>query len=335
MKKSVQFLLILIITPFFYISPQKIGFSGYGSTGINFYERPIAIGASQEVYFEGKFQAELKINKDIEAQLDFRGNSEDESVTLREFSAKFEYWERMKIEVGNLKQPFGYEQTVSSEDLELVDESFFNEQASDFGYAVRYISVMVYSKYKDEYKSFPFSYYVSLFKSNSYSSGAYARLSYHNNDFIYSINYAFHAIGGNYPYNANAFAGDITFKPKNARVTFEAFYMKNTELVSERIVMNGDENIYAAGARLLAANIFETDWKYIKGIEPVFLIGYFVPDFNETDFHTIQYVPGLNIYFDKDVRLRFNYYGLLTKNRFNSDYSTLNSLGIMELQVRF
>ena len=335
MKKSVQFLLIIfILIPVFKLFPQ-VEFTGYGSTGIRLLERPIAIGVSQEVYFNGKLQAEIKVNKDIEAQLDFRGSSDDENVTLREFSAKFEYWERMKIEIGNLKQPFGIEQMVSNEDLELVEESFIHDQVSDFGYAERSVSVIVYSKYKDEYKSFPFSYYFSLFKNNSLTSGVYARLSYHNSDFIYSVNYAFHSIGGDYPIKANAFCGDVTFNPKNIRVSVEVFYVKNTEAVLERIVLNGEENIFAAGAKLLAAKIFNIDGKIIKGLEPVFLFGYFVPDYNEKDFHTLQLVPGLNIYFHDDVRLRLNYNGLLTRNRFNTEYSSLNSLGILELQVRF
>ncbi|MDO8549009.1 MAG: porin [Ignavibacteria bacterium] len=335
MKKSVQFLLIIFILIPVYELFSQVEFEGYGATGIQLFERPIAIGVSQEVYFEGKLQAEIKINKDIEAQLDFRGNSADENVTLREFSAKFEYWERMKIEIGNIKQPFGIEQMVSNEDLELVEESFINQQVSDFGYAARSVSVMLYSKYKDEYKNFPFSYYFSLFKNNSLTSGLYARLSYHNNDFIYSVNYAFHSIGGDYPVKANAFCGDITFNPKNTRISVEAFYVKNTEAALENIVLNGDENIFAAGAKLLAAKIFDIDGEIVKGLEPVFLLGYFAPDFDESEFHTIQLVPGLNIYFHDDVRLRLNYNRLLTKNRFNEKYSSLNSLGTLELQVRF
>jgi hypothetical protein len=314
---------------------SQVKFTGFGATGIQLFERPISIGVSQEVYFKGKLQAEIKVNKDIEAQLDFRGNSADERVTLREFSAKFEYWERMKIEIGNLKQPFGLEQMVSDEDLELVDESFINQQLSDFGYAVRSVSVMLYSKYKDEYEYFPFSYYFSLFKNNSLTSGLYARLSYHNNDFIYSVNYSFQSIGRDYPIKANAFSGDITFNPENTKISLEAFYVKNTEAVLENVVLNGDENIFAAGVKLLAANTFDIDGKIVKGLEPVFLFGYFSPDIDESEFHTLQFVPGLNLYFHDDVRLRLNYNKLLSKNRFNKKYSSINSLGIVVLQVRF
>ena len=89
MKKSVQILLIiLILVPVLSSFPQ-VEFTGFGSTGILFFERPVAIGASQEVYFRGKLQADIKVNKEIEAQLDFRGSSDDENVVLREFSAKF------------------------------------------------------------------------------------------------------------------------------------------------------------------------------------------------------------------------------------------------------
>ncbi len=335
MKKKSHFLLIFFIV---LINPElfsQVKFTGYGSTGLQFYERQLTFGASQETYFEGKFQADIKVNKDIEAQLDFRGNSTDRNVVLREFSAKFEYWDRMKVEVGNIKQPFGTEQIVSNEDLELVDESFVHEQVSDFGYAERAVSIMLYSKYKEAYKDFPLSYYFSLFKNNSATSGVYARLSYHSNNFIYSINYTFHAIGGDYPVKANAFCGDITFNPKNTKISLEAFYVKNTELVLQQLILNGDQNIYAAGAKLLAAKIFDIDGKIVNGLEPIILFGYFAPDFSESQFHTLQIVPGFNIYFHEDVRLRLNYSKLLTKNLFNTKYSFTNSVGTFELQIRF
>lgn len=314
---------------------SQVSFTGYGATGLQFFQRQTVFGPTQEVYFEGKLQTDIKINKDIEAQLDFRGNSEDNQVVLREFSAKFEYWERMKLEIGNLKQPFGTEQMIKDEDFELTDESFIQDQLSDFGYAERSVSLMLYSKYKDEYKDFPFSYYLSFFKNNSLASGLYTRLSYHNNDFIYSVNYSYQSIGGDYPVKAHGFTGDITFSPKRTTVIVEGLYVKNTELVLQQVMLEGDQEIYAGGAKILGARKFKIDGKIVKDLEPVILFGYFVPDFSETEFHTLQVVPGINVYVHNDVRLRFNYSLLLTKNRFNTDYSISNSVGTIEVQVRY
>lgn len=335
MKKSSQFLLIiLILFPVFNLYNQ-VKFSGYGATGLYLFERPNPIGASQEVYFTGKFQADIKVNKNIEAQLDFRGSSYDERVVLREFSAKFEYWDRLKIKIGNVKQPFGSEQMINIENLELIERSYINSQLSDFGYARRSIGIMFYDRFKEEYKDFPFSYYFSAFKNNSFTSGLNTRLSYHKNNFIYSLNYAYHSIGGDFPLKANALAGDITFNPKRTRITLEGFYVNNTEAILERIVLGGDKNIYASGVNLHASHIFDFDGNIIKSLEPIFLLGYFIPDTKENKFHTLQLLPGLNVFFHKDVRLRFNYSKLLTKNRFNNEYSSLNSLGTIELNVRF
>lgn len=334
-KKILPLILLFFILIFCLNINAQVKFSGYGATGFKMYDRPRQIGINQEVYFEGKLQADIKINKNLEAQLDFRGNSVDERVTLREFSAKFEYWDQMKIKVGNLRQPFGTEQLINRDELALVDRSYIHNKLSDYGYAQRAVSVMVYSKYSDKFKDFPFSYYASIFRNNSLTWGGYARFSFHKNDFIYSVNYTLQSIGGNYPITAHGFAGDITYELENSAISLEFFYIENTERILQLIVLQSEKNIYAGGSKLLITHQFKFDSEVIKGIEPTILGGYFTPDISEKDLHALQFVPGMNIYFHKDFRLRFNFSLLLTKNQFSSEYSTFNSTGTLELQIRF
>ena len=137
----------------------QMKFSGYGSTGYKFWNRNPLIRNNQEVFYEGKLQADYKVNKDIEAQLELRGSSEDNMVRLREFSVKFEYMRRMKFKVGNIKTPFGYEQLINREESVFIERSLIHDNLSEFGYTQRSVSLMVYSKYSDEDPDFPFSYY--------------------------------------------------------------------------------------------------------------------------------------------------------------------------------
>lgn len=333
-KKNLQYiLLLLLLSPYNLLGQVK--FSGYGATGFKNIDRPRQVGFNQGVYFEGKLQADIKINKNLEAQLDFRGNSVDERVTLREFSAKFEYWDQMKIKVGNLRQPFGTEQLISRDEFLLIDRSFIHNKLSDYGYAQRAVSIMVYSKYSDKYKDFPFSYYASLFRNNTLTWGGHTRLSFHNNDFIYSINYTLQYVGGDFPFTAQGFAGDVTYEIKSSAISLEFFYVKNIERVLQLITLNDEQNIYAGGSKILVSHEFRFDSKVVKSLEPTVLFGYFAPDVSEKDLHTLQFVPGMNLYFHKDFRLRFNYSLLLTKNRFVSKYSTMNSVSTLELQIRF
>ena len=155
------FLLIFIIPD---LQSQEIEFSGWGATGLKVYDRNVLRGYSQEMFYEGKLQTEIEYNDEIEAQLDFRGNSIDNSLEFREFSVKFKYSEKLRWKIGNIKKPFGYEQSVNKEQLISADRSYVYNNIADLGYGGRIISVMAYYNYSDKREDFPYSYYLSIFK---------------------------------------------------------------------------------------------------------------------------------------------------------------------------
>ena len=89
------------------------------------------------------------------------------------------------------------------------------------------------------------------------------------------------------------------------------------------------------GIKILGAARIKVNWKIIKEIEPIFLGGYFTPNTEFTKEHQIQAVPGINFYFEKDVRFRLNGILLLKRNRFLNEYTSKESSFIAEVQVRF
>ena len=327
--------LVLILFVFQNNLFAQMEFSGYGSTGYKFWNRNPLIKNNQEVFYEGKFQADYKVNKDIEAQLELRGSSEDNMVRLREFSVKFEYMRRMKFKVGNIKTPFGYEQLINREESVFIERSLIHDNFSEFGYTQRSVSLQVYSKYSDKDPDFPISYYSSLFKNNSLAFGWANRFSYHCGNFIYSANYMYLHKGGEEPINVNGFAADAGYESNSLNANIELSYVGNPEEQVRYLLMNDEKKVNATAVRVAGSFVFDIGGDVIKFIEPVLLLGYFAPDINDSDIHTVQTIIGVNLFFHKDVRLKINGNGLFAKNKFQSKYSSDDSRLFLELQVNF
>jgi hypothetical protein len=218
---------------------SKYEFSGYGAAGYRIYDRNKLRDYNQEVYYEGKFQADMKISKDLEAQLDFRGYSEDNRVVLKEFSIKSEHIDLMKFKVGHIKRPFGAEQLINNEDLLTIDESYMLRTIEDIGYGGRSVSLMAYYKYKEKREDFPYSYYLSFFKDNSLNSGFAARFSYHVNNLRYSVNYLFQHKGGEERINTYGLGTDLVYDNKSIYSSVEINIVQDpVESIIRRIAGN-------------------------------------------------------------------------------------------------
>lgn len=338
-------ILLFIIVITFSISDlnfaQKIEFSGWGATGINVYDRNVLLGYSQEMFYEGKLQANIEYNDNIDAQLDFRGNSIDNSLEFREFSVKFKFAKKLRWKVGNIKKPFGYEQSVNREHLISTDRSYVFNNISKMGYGGRSISIMAYYNYSKKRDDYPYSYYISIFKDNSLLSGLATRGIYHVGDYAFGLSYMFQNKGGSYSINTHGIATDFKLEKKDYSTSVELFFVQDPmegQAIKKRNNLTGtddEEIIYATGAKLLTALEFKTEAEVITKIQPFLLTSYLMPNIELTKYHVIQGSIGANFYFTKKIRLRFDGNLILTKNELNTDYSTEESLVTIELQVRF
>jgi len=334
MKRTVLYFAIFCF-PLLLLS-QDISFSGYGATGFKMYNRNRLNDYNQETYYEGKLQADIKYNKHLDAQLDLRGNSTDNSVNFREFSLKIDYWKHFALKVGNIKKPFGYEYLVNRDELIPVDRSLNTNRISELGYGERAVSIMGYYKFDEDDMGFPYSYYVSVFRDNSYRSGVVTRFAYHfDDDYSLAANYMYQNQGGDEKINSNGFGLDFSVDKKRINGNVEVVYVQDPYEGIRRRLQNREEKVYSAGVKLMGGYKIDMDDSIFEDIEPLFILGYFVPDFDNQDNHILQAVIGANIYFDKKVRLRLNGDLRMTKNEFNEDYTTEESRGILEVQVRF
>jgi len=323
------------------IFSQEVEFSGWGMSGIKIYDRNVLQGYSQEMFYEGKLQANIEYNDNIEAQLDFRGNSIDNSLEFREFSVKFKFAEKLRWKIGNIKKPFGYEQSINREHLISTDRSYVYNSVANLGFGGRSVSIMAYYNYSNKREDFPYSYYVSLFKDNSLASGLVTRGIYHSGNYSYGLSYMFQNRGGSYSINTHGFATDMLFKKKDYSTSVELFFVQDPvegqRILEGNKINDTDENesIFATGVKMLTSLEYKTDAEVITKIEPYIMTSYFIPNTDLTKYHMIQGVIGSNFYFTKKVRLRFDGNLIFTKNDLNEDYVTDESLVTLAIQVRF
>jgi len=328
---------------------KDIEFSGFGSVGYKFYERNIINGVSQESFYEAKFQVDLELTKKIDAQLDFRANSFDQDVELREFSVKFKYHDYVKIKFGNLKLPFGYEQVQSRENLATLERSNSQDNVSNLGFGGRSVGLQAYYKYSKKREDFPFSYYLNLYKNNSFQSGAVLRAAYNFGDINIGANYQLLIHGGReeFSLNANGFGADAAYEGDNLTISTGAYLVRNLDLSFQNISHNvaiekneisgsqKEEEINGASIQFAASYKFDVDGSIIKMIEPLYLFSSFIPNLDQSESHELQNVAGVNLYFSKKVRLRMHADFRQTKSQYATEYAVLGTRGIFELQVRF
>lgn len=327
-------LFLLFLTGSNFIA-QEISFSGYGAAGFIFTDKNMLNGYNQETYYEGKFQSDIKINSKIDAQLDFRGNSVDDAVELKEFSVKFKFWKYFRLKIGNLKIPFGYEQLINREKLLSTERSYLHQNVSELGFGGREFSIMGYYKYSKKRPEHPYSYYVSFSKDNSLSFSGNARFVYHNQFLNYGISYMYFHQSGEEKIGVHGIGLDVSKKEKKYTAAFELMYLKDPIENVRRRLQHKDENAYTFGAKLFASYEFDLDAEIIKKIEPIAVMSIYMPDTDASGTNTIQAIIGANFYFHKNVSFRLHGDLMLTKNEFIDSYSTTESRGVLEVLVRF
>ncbi len=311
-----------------------IDFEGYGSTGFIFFNTEYMNHVNNLAYYRGKLQTEIKYGKNIQAQLDLRGDSDDHSITFKEFSIRFKFMDYFWVKAGNIKKPFGYEQLTSRENLKTIERSFCHEQFSNIGFGGRAVSLMAYYYYDEDTEGPPVSYYISGFKENSLNAGLSARLVYHFENIAIAGNYMYLSTGS-LDFTSNAYAIDFTIDKKS--------YITNIEIMAAQDPIEGiirrlqdrEENVITYGAKWLTAYKFKFDKKFMEAVEPLMQLSYLMPDSEKPGNNVIQLVLGCNYYLHKDVLMRFNGDIRLTKNEYIGEYDPYNSRANIELFVRF
>lgn len=327
---------VMLLLPAMVLWAQKVEFSGYGATGAAFIDRNPVAEFNQEYYFEGKFQVDIAVNKKIDAQLDFRGHSKDKAAVLREFSVKFDYVDLAKIKVGNIKKPFSLEGLADRDEYIPINDSYLHRRISELGYDGRNIGVMVYYNFKEKKPEYPFSYAVGAFRNQSYQSSVYARGSVHPGGGSFaSVGYALLSRSHDDAITTHGLSIDAGIERAAYTGSIEAIYVQDPEEGIRRRLLGADDRVSTAGAKLLNAYRIDIGGEVVKLVEPWIMLGYFTPDLDASDTHTLELMLGINVFLDENVRARLSMDGLFSKDARADTYSTEGSSFGLELFVRY
>lgn len=312
---------------------DKISFSGYGSTGAIFYARNFLNGANQLTYYQGKLQTDIKINKRLSAQLDIRGSSFTNHLELREVSMKMELFDYFNLKIGNLKKPFNEEILESRDELFTFDRSASSQYLSGLGYGSRAAAIMLY--FDENKNKKPFFYYFSFYKDNSQNNGFCTRIGYRVSDINFAFSYMFNELDVQEGLSSQGFNIETFYNKKDWHWSLGGYYVDNIRSNALRMYKDNDEKVYSLAFQSSLAYEFDFKYRFLEKIEPVLKVGYIVQDTEYMDDRTWQVLTGVNIFIDKDFKLRLNADLTAMGNSFNDNYDLEGSSFIVDFMVRF
>jgi len=317
-------------------SAQDVSFTGFGAVGFRSINRnPVAL-FNQEPYYEGKLQVDLDLSKQIDAQLDFRGKSQDKQLVLREFSVKFKYLRLARIKVGNIKKPFSLEGLTDRDEYIPVNDSHIHRRVSELGYDGRNIGVLVYYNYSKKRPQYPFSYALGAFRNSSYVTSIYGRAAAQlRSNYTVAFGYGHLSRGGDDAIETHGASIDVGYCSDHWESNIEAIYVQDPEEGIRRRLQGSSDRVYSSGIKSFSAIRIDIGSLVVKSIEPYMLFGVFSPDLSNTTWHTLQVMLGVNVFLDDNVRLRLSADGLYSKDRHAVEYSSHGSMFIAEIFVRY
>lgn len=328
-----HFLCFILLVNFELLAQYKL--SGFATVGYSYVAMNQEIDYTQQSSFAAKLLFEYNLNKHIDTRIDLRANSRELTVQIREVSINLDYFERLKISVGNIKKPFGAENIENIENLSTVGRSYLTQKITRIGYGDRAIGIEAYYKFSKTDPDFPYSYYLFAFRDDGEESGLTARLTRVVDNFSFTGNYFLLHTPGQYPITTHAamFASSLDF----AEVSFDGELLLAQDPVEgiKRIKKDENQEVYIIGAKISSSFLLPIGGEVIQAIQPVVLISYYQPDSNIWDDYTIQFLAGANLILDEKFKLRMNTDFLLTKNPVSKKYKGHDARLTLNLQVKF
>lgn len=294
-----------------------------------------------ELYTKMKLEIKLDLTQYIKTEIDIRGNSNDPDIELKEVHALLKYDPKCRIKVGNIKKCFGIEELISQEDLYTIEEGQITKYISPFGYVGRDPGIQVYRKYKGE--GSPYSYYLGASCNQSANAALNGRISYHSLFGSWCIGFdgvyqrSSHRPEKEYPPNIYAMSIDLSWHTGSLYTDLEAFWGQDPIETQLNEFRGDNKDVLFSAVKWLLAYHWDTNKTVVKGVEPLFLSSILVPDTKYMAANRIELLLGVNIYLDKDVRLRLNGDLILSTNKYNTHDRTVaaGSKIVSELQLKW
>lgn len=290
-------------------------------------------------YFRAKIELDVDVSDEIELQVDLRGDARDETVELRAVHVDFEYTDAFQVRVGYLKKRFGLEALENRENLPTVERSDVNAFLSTLGYVGRDYGIQVFRRYRGEGR--PLSFRTGLAYNDSRTGGAFARFTLHDRPDHRRVGagviYQYYRTNKVDSGADHILAAGIDAGFTRGSLDIDAEIVAGRDPVETQLRrFTGDHGpVNFLGARSTLLYRIAVPTRVVRTLEPVLLLGILAPDAGAPEQNRLQALGGLNVYFDEDVRLMINGFGLAARNRFQVDRSYSGSAFRVVLQAQW
>jgi hypothetical protein len=282
-------------------------------------------------------QVNTKVDDNLDAQIDIRGESETHEMELREAFLTADLGKAIDLEFGQSKKRFGYEFQKSHEKLVTVDRTLLYQYLEPIGMVGRELSLRYHRKARPKERRIGLSASLGYNESNDFSFiGHLTRLN--------SI--------GSFALGASGTVKIDKIQEGTQTVWGAALELvRDTEahhveiegvigmdpLASEVEKKVGDgENVYFLGGKILYAHRMKTSRRLFKAIEPVLVASFLARDLDTIGRNTISALAGLNIYVAARARVSMNVDFQLTSTPTDySDRSSVGSNGILQMELQW
>lgn len=312
---------------------SKTTLSGWLRVGADYTHNEIY----SESFYRAKVQVETKVDDNIDAQIDLRGESDTHEIELREAFLVADLGKAIDLEFGQSKKRFGYEFQKSHDKLVTANRTLIYQFLEPIGFVGRDLNFRYHRKTRDKERP------TGISASASYNEA-------HDFSFIGHIT-RLNAIG------SFALGGSGTVIVDKIQEGYQTVWGGALELIRdteahhveieavagidpfaseiEKKVGDG-KNVYFLGGKFLYAHRLKTSRRLIKAIEPVLVASFLARDLDTISRNTISALAGLNFYVAKQARVSMNVDLQLTSTPAdNSERSSVGSNGIIQMELQW
>jgi hypothetical protein len=304
----------------------KTTISGWLRAGVEYFYNE----RFRENFYRGKIQLNVDVDKNLEAQLDIRGESDTHEMELREAFLTVDLGKIKGLDIGQSKKQFGIEYQKSKEKLLTVERTLIYRYLEPFGFVGRDLNFRYYRKarsdvrrggiaiglgYSEDHNVTVVGHSTRLNTLGSFALGASALVQL---DKISGGSQTVWALGG-----------ELLRDTEKHHVEIEAMIGQDPfESEFEKSFGDG-KNVYFAGGKFLYGHYFSK-----SRLEPVLVSSLLVPDLEAFDINTIEFLVGLNYYAVPSLRIGLNGDLLLATSTKNQDERTYaGSNVILQMQL--
>lgn len=256
----------------------------------------------RENFYRAKVQFNVKVDKNLEAQIDIRNESADHELELREAFFTVDLGKAEGLDFGQSKKQFGTEFQKSKEKLLTAERTLLYRYLEPFGFVGRDVSFRYYRKARDDVRRSGMS--LALGFSEDHNLTAIGRTTRLRTLGSFAMGASglvqLDKIAGG-SQTVWALGGEMLRDTEKHHVEIEAMIGQDP-FSSEFEKSFGDgKNVYFGGGKILYGHYFTK-----SRLEPVLVSSLLVPDLNTFDRNTVQLLVGLNYYAAAALRLALN-----------------------------